>query len=59
MIIMTKHKPVIADEHIATEKEKEYYNKLFDKEKEKVKRDKLCGGMNGSQYIRLHDRNDY
>lgn len=39
-----------------TEEEKVYYQKIFEQEEQKWKRDELAGGVQGDCYIRLHDR---
>ncbi len=52
-----KMKSTLLEKRKVTTAEKEYYEKVFQKEIQKHERDELAGGVsdNGS-YIRLHDR---
>lgn len=55
---MSKLKIYSSKKIVLTDKEKEEYESKLQKEKEKFERDSKCGGIDGSGYVRLHDRYD-
>ena len=57
---MKKCKIYSSKKYAMSEEDREYFERIFQKESEKYERDGKCGGVsdNGYAYKRLHDRHD-